>query len=103
MLKVTNCDLNASTAKAIAQRVMKDKGLRVTERFVPADSHYTVNVNSNLRYRINLSDNTLRCYKDFKLGDGLCLTNFSEFKGSFDEVQERFYSLVKDLSKLLNK
>lgn len=33
MLKVTNLELNASTAKVIAQRVMEDRGMRVATRF----------------------------------------------------------------------
>ena len=49
MLKVTNLELNASTAKVIAQRVMEDRGMRVATRFVPAESHYVVDINPSTR------------------------------------------------------
>ncbi len=103
MLKVTNLELNASTAKVIAQRVMEDRGMRVATRFVPAESHYVVDINPSTRYRLNLSDENLVCMQESKVGNKYFITNLSEIKGSFNEVQERFFEIVKDLNKLLRK
>ncbi|MDE6137914.1 MAG: hypothetical protein K2F57_00420 [Candidatus Gastranaerophilales bacterium] len=103
MLKVTNCELNASTAKAIAKRVMKDKDLRIAERFVPAESNYLVPLNDSSRLRIHLSDNNLVCLRESKVADRYFITGLNEVSGSFDKVQKAFYDLVKDINKLIRK
>lgn len=103
MLKVTNCELNASTAKAMAKRVMKDRNMRVAERFVPAESTYVVNLDPKNRIRISLSDNSVTSITETKIGDNRFIKDLHHFKGSFDAVQERFYAMVKDINKAMNK
>lgn len=102
MFKVTNCELNASTAKAIAGRVMKDRNMRVTEKFVPADSQYLVNLSPTTRLRINLSNNHLVCLEEMKIGNKHFISGIKEVKGSFDKVQKAFYDLVSDINKIIS-
>lgn len=103
MCKITNCELNANTAKAVAQRVMRDKGMRIAKHFVPAESNYVVNLNPSTRLRINLFDDSLVCLEERKIGNRHFITGVKEVKGPFDEVQEAFYALVKDINKLISR
>lgn len=56
MLKVTNVELNANTAKAIAKRVLKDNNMHITDKFPPVISEYTVNLNPKKRIVMMLSE-----------------------------------------------
>lgn len=56
MLKVTNCELNSSTAKAVAKRVLKDRNMQIVNKFSPVVSEYTVNLSPKKRIVMTLSE-----------------------------------------------
>lgn len=101
MLKITNCELNARTAKAMAQRVLKDRDMRIARCFVPAESNYVINLSPSTRLRVNLSDNSLVCLEEIKIGNRHFVSGAKEVKGSFDKVQNAFFDLVGDINKIL--
>ncbi len=99
MCNIKNCELTASTMSAIAKRAMKDRGMRITRAFVPAESHYVVNAGTENRFRINLSDNQLTCLQERRIADQWFINGLNEFKGTIAEVQEAFINLVANINK----
>ncbi len=101
-MNIKNLSLTADTASAIANRVMKDRAMRITDKFVPAVSDYTVNINSLERVKINLMDDSFSCITEHKRGDKWFIVNAFGCQGTLESVENMFFKTLEKLNKLQN-
>lgn len=104
-VNVKNLELNANTVKTIAQRVLKDKNMRITDKFVPVISDYTVHINQNRRVKLVLSEDTFLCMAQAKKNNEWTdmKSGCFGFHGPFEAVEDIFFQTVSALSKFITK
>lgn len=94
---------SSNDLQKVAQKVLKDRNMRITREFVPAASEYNLRLNASNRVRLLVSDNELRCYQETKLGDDWIVVGRKLVQGTIQEIENSLTETVAAINKYISK
>lgn len=101
---VKNIPLNAQNCTRIAERVMKDRLMRVDHKFAQSSSSvYSIPVKPGKRIQMLLSDNYFGYSEICKKGLKWDVTKEYHINGTLEMVEEAFFKAVKNLVKMTGR